>query len=187
MSNPADDYYDVPFTTRQLAILLGLRIIIVGGVFVGGILVGRNLAPPGLVAGAPAPLPEESPPEPAPTQSPTQSNDEPIIGAGTPPAPPPPGPVTSPVVANPESVTPSPPPASPGVGDFAIQVAAVRDQQSAENLQQALTAIGLEAYLEAAPRGLIRVRVGRFPSREAARETVELLQANGRQAIIVPR
>ncbi len=183
MNNSSDDYYDVQFTTRQLAVLLGLLIIIVGGVFVGGILVGRNLAPPGLVAGAPAPLPEEPPSESTPTQSPTQSNDEPIIGAGTPP----PAPVASPVIANPESVTPSPPPASPGVGDFTIQVAAVRDQQSAENLQQALTAIGLEAYLEAAPRGLIRVRVGRFPSREAARETVELLQANGRQAIIVPR
>lgn len=31
------DHYDVQFSTRQLALLLGVLVVIVGGVFVGGI------------------------------------------------------------------------------------------------------------------------------------------------------
>ncbi len=162
MSNLQDDHYDVQFTTRQLAILFGLLILIVGGVFVGGILIGRNLAPPMVATTASPPPAEPAPPPPPP---PEEEVEEP------PPSPPP----------------PAEPPPAPATGDFTIQVAAVRDQAGAEQLQQELVALGLDAYLEAAPRGLIRVRVGRFESREAARETVALLEANGRQAIVVTR
>lgn len=39
------DHYDVQFTTRQLVMLFGLLIVIVVGVFVGGIVIGRGMAP----------------------------------------------------------------------------------------------------------------------------------------------
>lgn len=39
------DHYDVQFTTRQLVLLFGLLIVIVVGVFVGGIVIGRGMAP----------------------------------------------------------------------------------------------------------------------------------------------
>ena len=39
------DHYDVQFTTRQLVTLFGLLIVIVVGVFVGGIVIGRGMAP----------------------------------------------------------------------------------------------------------------------------------------------
>ena len=190
MSNSRDDYYDVQFTTRQLAILLGLLILIVGGVFVGGILVGRSLD-------SPLPAAVEASSEPSTEEPPAESPATPLIEAGTssapaePPDPVPPlpsDPAPAAVPSPPPATTaPPPPPLSATQGDFTIQVAAVRDQQAAEALQQELTALGLQVYLEAAPRGLIRVRVGRFVSREAARDTVALLQANQHQAIIVLR
>ena len=39
------DHYDVQFTTRQLVLLFGLLMVIVVGVFVGGIVIGRGMAP----------------------------------------------------------------------------------------------------------------------------------------------
>ena len=39
------DHYDVQFTTRQLVLMFGLLISIVVGVFVGGIVIGRGMAP----------------------------------------------------------------------------------------------------------------------------------------------
>ena len=39
------DHYDVQFTTRQLVLMFGLLIVIVVGVFVGGIVIGRGMAP----------------------------------------------------------------------------------------------------------------------------------------------
>ncbi len=193
MNNPQDDHYDVQFTTRQLAILLGLLILIVGGVFVGGILIGRNLAPPTIASIAPSEDPIVSggtPAAPTPAGEPAVSAEPSAASPAPAPEPaaasPAPAAAPDPVPAPPPAVA-SLPPASSGSGNFTIQVAAVRERSSAEQLQQALAALGLEAYLEAAPRGLIRVRVGRFESREAARETVALLLANGRQAIVVPR
>ncbi len=38
------DHYDIQFSTRQLALLFGLLVVIVGGVFVGGIVIGRNMS-----------------------------------------------------------------------------------------------------------------------------------------------
>lgn len=40
-----NDHYDIQFTTRQLAVLFGLLAVIVGGVFVGGIVIGRGMSP----------------------------------------------------------------------------------------------------------------------------------------------
>lgn len=54
------DHYDVQFTTRQLVLLFGLLIVIVAGVFVGGVVIGRGMAPgvaDTLVARRAAPVP----------------------------------------------------------------------------------------------------------------------------------
>ena len=63
------DHYDVQFTTRQLVLLFGLLIVIVVGVFVGGIVIGRGMAPDAAEAmmarrtsPAPAPPPVEAAP-----------------------------------------------------------------------------------------------------------------------------
>ncbi len=193
MTTAQDDHYDVQFTTRQLAILLGLLVLVVGGVFVGGVLIGRNLAPPTIAGSAPPPV-EQPVAQPAaePMEQPAEElveerrPDEPLIPSGTTAqAPelvpePPPAPEPAP--------EPQPAPAAPAAtGDFTIQIAALRDRAAAEQLQQDLSALGLEAYLEAMPRGLIRVRVGRFVTREDARATVTSLDAAGHQAIVVPR
>lgn len=54
------DHYDVQFSTRQLVLLFGLLVVIVVGVFVGGIVIGRGMAPSGaeaLVARGVSPAP----------------------------------------------------------------------------------------------------------------------------------
>lgn len=61
------DHYDVQFTTRQLVLLFGLLIVIVAGVFVGGIVIGRGMAPGAVEAtmarrASPAPVPPPSAP-----------------------------------------------------------------------------------------------------------------------------
>ena len=47
MANRYEDseQYEIQFTTRQLALVFGGLVLIVAGVFVGGILIGRGLAP----------------------------------------------------------------------------------------------------------------------------------------------
>ena len=40
-----NEQYEIQFTTRQLALVFGGLVLIVAGVFVGGILIGRGLAP----------------------------------------------------------------------------------------------------------------------------------------------
>ena len=59
------DHYDVQFTTRQLVLLFGLLIVIVVGVFVGGIVIGRGMVPGAAEAmtarrASPAPVPPPS-------------------------------------------------------------------------------------------------------------------------------
>ena len=64
------DHYDVQFTTRQLVMLFGLLIVIVVGVFVGGIVIGRGMAPDAAEAmmarrTSPAPAPPAAKASPA--------------------------------------------------------------------------------------------------------------------------
>ena len=63
------DHYDVQFTTRQLVLLFGLLIVIVVGVFVGGIVIGRGMAPDAaeaLMARRTSPVPASPPAHAAP-------------------------------------------------------------------------------------------------------------------------
>ena len=41
----SDEQYEIQFTTRQLALLFGGLVLVVAGVFVGGIVIGRGLSP----------------------------------------------------------------------------------------------------------------------------------------------
>lgn len=64
------DHYDVQFTTRQLVLLFGLLIVIVVGVFVGGIVIGRGMAPDAaeaMTARRASPVPAPTPAKAAPT------------------------------------------------------------------------------------------------------------------------
>ena len=70
------DHYDVQFTTRQLVLLFGLLIVIVAGVFVGGIVIGRGMAPEvaeTLVARRATPVP---PPARSPAADPARGVSE---------------------------------------------------------------------------------------------------------------
>ena len=63
------DHYDVQFTTRQLVMLFGLLIVIVVGVFVGGIVIGRGMAPDAaeaMMARRTSPVPAPPPAKAAP-------------------------------------------------------------------------------------------------------------------------
>ncbi len=64
------DNYDIQFTTRQLVMLFGLLTVIVGGVFVGGIAIGRGMQPAAAVTA------RSQPPKAA----------EPLAGAPVPPS-----------------------------------------------------------------------------------------------------
>lgn len=64
------DHYDVQFTTRQLVLLFGLLIVIVVGVFVGGIVIGRGMAPDAaeaMIARRTSPVPAPTPAKAVPT------------------------------------------------------------------------------------------------------------------------
>lgn len=64
------DHYDVQFTTRQLVMLFGLLIVIVVGVFVGGIVIGRGMAPDAaeaMMARRTSPVPAPPPAKATPT------------------------------------------------------------------------------------------------------------------------
>ena len=63
------DHYDVQFTTRQLVMLFGLLIVIVVGVFVGGIVIGRGMVPDAaeaMMARRTSPVPAPAPAKAAP-------------------------------------------------------------------------------------------------------------------------
>ena len=73
---------------------------------------------------------------------------------------------------------------------FVVQVAALADPDKARDLQQQLATRGLRAYTEKAkaPGGQVtRVRVGPFPSREAAEKERERLKALGFEGNVAPR
>ncbi len=80
------------------------------------------------------------------------------------------------------STAPSTPSATAPGGDFYVQVAAVRDESSADALVQRLQRAGFPVRLFAEREGsrtLYRVRVGGFPDRAAADAAVGRLDAAG--------
>ena len=88
----------------------------------------------------------------------------------------------APAVAPPKAV-------APDKGRFAVQVAAVRDIQSAERLVAKLRKKGYPAYQTSGAGGgkkvWYRIRVGAFENRDAAGTTLQKLQREGYGAIVV--
>ena len=205
------DHYDIQFTTRPLALLFGLLAVIVTGVFVGGIVIGRGMTP-----GAPETVVAQRIPEMAP--SPAASPEAPVAGD---PAPSPPGaagvrlPISEgtggeapapersePASESPEQLsrrtlgaaarpapraTGSAAPAGRESGRFTIQVAAFRERAAAEAMLERLAEKGVEGYLEGTPAGIFRVRVGNFESREAAREVAARLENDEFPTLVTSR
>ena len=94
MNGHDSDHYDVQFTTRQLVLMFGLLIVIVVGVFVGGIVIGRGMAPgaaDAVMARRTNPVPVPAPARtPAVAEAPVEDalrlpiRSEPQPAAGTP-------------------------------------------------------------------------------------------------------
>ncbi len=79
---------------------------------------------------------------------------------------------------------PEVPPLSP-TGQWAVQVGSFAEPGRAERFSQRLLATGREIYLEPF-RGLTRVKVGPYPTREKAQDILDQLQNEGFEGIVVP-
>lgn len=80
--------------------------------------------------------------------------------------------------------------ADAGAKQFVVQVAALADADKARDIQQELSTKGLKAYTEkvkSAAGDVTRVRVGPFPSREAAEKERVRLQKLGFEGNVAPR
>jgi peptidoglycan lytic transglycosylase len=83
-----------------------------------------------------------------------------------------------------EHVMRTPPPApAPKHGQFVVQVGAFAVEANAKLLQERLTTIGQQAWIDR--QNLYRVRIGPFATRDLAMQTRTALEANGISAIIV--
>lgn len=77
-------------------------------------------------------------------------------------------------------------PGSAAPGDFAVQSAALRNRASADALAARLRKAGFDARIALVEASaLVRVRVGRFPSRAAASSAARDLRAAGFEAVVV--
>jgi rare lipoprotein A len=70
-------------------------------------------------------------------------------------------------------------------GRWAVQIGSFADRQRAERHAERVRATGRSVYLEPY-RGLSRVKVGNFGSRREAQETLESLEKDGFEGIVVP-
>jgi cell division septation protein DedD len=66
-----------------------------------------------------------------------------------------------------------------------VQVATVADAAAAENLSRRLAAAGYEVYMVPDAEGMLRVRVGPYPTRAAAQNAVARLRKAGRKPLLV--
>jgi DedD protein len=147
-------------------------------------------------------VPAAAPPAPA-TGPKSESGAEPKGGSKTATAPPPKAPVPaksepkSPVAAKAEPKSPAPAkPESPSPASleaprdgFAVQLAAFSDDKGANALANRLKNAGYPAYTEpfTTRRGTLwRVRVGPYPSRDAAGGVRDKLKSEGQNGIVAP-
>lgn len=193
------DHYDVQFTTRQLVLLFGLLIVIVVGVFVGGIVIGRGMAPDAaeaLMARRTSPVPASPPAKAAPTsvaeapkedtlRLPIRSEPQPAAKtAARAPAPQRTGRVRSDPTARP--ATPAPARATPAARP-AARTASTSPEQLAN---RTLAAPEPRAAVNPAPAGAAEppkpaaagkftIQVAAFRDRAAAERMLEQLGARG--------
>lgn len=156
----------------------------------------------GVLSAKPVPLKPAEPPAVATAPSaPTKTDAKPETKPEPESKPEPksePKPESKPVPAKPaakpeaaaKSAESAPAKAKPATGSFVIQVVALSDAARAKELQTKISASGLKAYTEVVQteKGPVtRVRVGPYPSREAAeqgRQQLQRLQLDGK---VVPR
>ena len=127
-----------------------------------------------VVEAKPAAAPAASPPVSAPVSPPVAA---PVLA---------PEPAVAPAASTP---APLPPPAAAPKGDgFVVQLGAFTDNYGANALASKLKKAGYPAYTEAVETGsrgtLYRVRVGSYPSREAAVDARKKLKADGHDGIV---
>ena len=150
-----------------------------------------------VAAPAPRPAPETPPPaSPAAPPAPAVAAAPPpsAVAVAPPPsavaaAPPPPAAAASPAPAPPEArPTTGAQAAEPANSEgFVVQLGAFTDNYGANALANKLKKIGYPAYTESVEtsRGTLwRVRVGRYPSREAAVEARAKLKADGHNGMV---
>ena len=164
-----------------------LALLLLGGAFTVGLMVGRRSAPePQAASGdlaaldvvqkpTPAPVKVDPPPpapEPVketPVDKPAQGRAPTVVPPAHPPTvvPPPPTPVK---VATPVSVALTPPPKE--VGNFTVQIGASQDRDEAARMEKKARGAALKPYVVEADLGAkgtwYRVRVGAFKDRKAA-------------------
>lgn len=191
--------------TASALILVGF-VVVVGGVFLAGVLAGRHwprLLPS--LGGVTAPRPEPdarrvAQPEPPPAPVLTFYRDlrAPLTPEPLPPRPRP-SPLAAPEPASPETPRPparerdplpaaAPRPGWPERARFTIQVAAFRTLPQAEAMRQALVKAGYNAYVSPSqgPDGArYRVRVGTYPTRDDAQAAARRLAAERRVTTFV--
>ncbi|MBP6565070.1 MAG: SPOR domain-containing protein [Burkholderiales bacterium] len=123
------------------------------------------------------------------TSAPSTSNGNGAKTAGTAKtAEPPVAKSTAPAKAEVPSKTTDPAAPAPR-GGFAVQLAAFSDDKGANALSNKLKRAGFPAFTEAisTSRGTLwRVRVGPYPTREAAAQSRDKLKAEGHAGIVVP-
>ena len=80
--------------------------------------------------------------------------------------------------------------ASTSAGRFVVQVVALADAQKANQMQQQISAAGMQSYTEVVKTdggNMTRVRVGPFATREAAEKAQQQLKGIGFDGKVVPR
>ena len=176
---------------RQVWVLGFSALLLLGGVFVVGVLVGRKMAPEGrlqapdpVLQATAAPVPSAPPgvsalPAVAQPEKEKEKEPEKVVQGRTPtvvpapraaptvvPAPPPAVQVAS--VAPAATLTPPP----KDLSDFTVQIGASQDRAEAQRMENKARAAGLKPYVVAADLGAkgtwYRVRVGSFKDRDAA-------------------
>ena len=178
---------EISLDDRQIAGLAVAALLLLGGVFALGLLVGKHLAAqtqPGVAAAelaiaepGPAPVPAKAPAprkeEPPPPEDPPVLAKLPaaVVAAPRPAVviPPPPKPVAIASAVAPPAALPPPP---KELGDFTVQVGASQDRADAQRLEQKARAAGLKPYVVEADLGekgtWYRVRVGAFKDKDSA-------------------
>ncbi len=182
MSTPPDhDYYDIQFSTRQLALLFGLLVVIVGGVFVGGIVIGRNMSYDARTViaerGVNEPLvppggPAETTPAAAPTGAPEQATQVTAVEAA-----PAPQPIPAPV--EPRMETPSAAEATARMAEVPGGFATDQAQGEPQTARIAEPPPSPSPAAASAPTGRFTIQVAAFRDRAAAERLLSQINAMG--------
>ena|SRR5437588_91270 len=164
----------VNFDDRQMGAVAVGGLLLLGGVFALGLVIGKHLV---AQAGTPADSPGAQPTPPA-----AVAPAKPVT------IPPPPKPLeVAPAPEKEKPVVLTPPPKDRG--DYTVQVGASQDRAEAARIEQRARAAGLKPYVVEADLGKkgtwYRVRVGAFKDKDAADRYRKDVQRELRSAAVV--